>query len=433
MLRDYYVNIRSSWLVTCAYGLMVLLSYIYPWINNNSLWMLCYVIEVVLCGLYFLKNSKIKLNTTIRLWLLTLFPIIFNSYSIQVRELGYLITWGLLLMLMFIAQDSIMYVKRMIYLLLGLCSIYAVSTVMINIGFSAMFEAIAVIFRGHTIAQGTIKTAGLTAHYSHNGMYIAVGCLVMSAIFLMKEKKKWYDFIFTLVFYAGLLLTQKRGPLIAVCIGVVLTFFVAKHESLSSKIRRITLFSMAILATVYILYIAFPELFTILDRFSSSDNLLSNRGYLWAYAISLFKSNPLIGTGWGSYSHTLNLSINSVGVSNQNAHNIYLQLLAETGVIGFSCFIIPMIYTLIKSIKLLQAMGAQYRDCTPMFMSVSIQIFFIVYGITGNPLYDKQIFLVYMISIAFYLSYRTIYKSTIRNTTIDISKGKLYESRNYNI
>lgn len=72
MLRDYYVNIRSSWLVTCAYGLMVLLSYIYPWINNNSLWMLCYVIEVVLCGLYFLKNSKIKLNTTIRLWLLTL-------------------------------------------------------------------------------------------------------------------------------------------------------------------------------------------------------------------------------------------------------------------------------------------------------------------------------------------------------------------------
>lgn len=387
--------------------------------------MLCYVTEVVLCGFYFLKKSKIKLNITVRLWLLTLFPVILNSYSIQVREFGYLITWGLLLILLVIAQDNITYVKSIIYFLLGLCSIYAISTVMINIGFSAMFSGIAVIFRGNTIAQGTLKTAELTAHYSHNGMYIVVGCIVMSAIFLMKEKRKWYDFIFTLVFYAGLLLTQKRGPLIAVCIGVILTFFVAKHESLSSKIRRITLFSTAILVTIYILYIAFPELFKVIDRFSSSDNVLSNRGYLWDYAINMFKSNPLIGTGWGSYPHTLHLSIDSVEVSNQNAHNIYLQLLAETGVIGFSCFIIPMIYTLIKSIKLLQVMGAQHSDCTPMFISVSIQIFFMVYGITGNPLYDKQMFLVYMISIAFYLSYRTIHKSTIKNTSNDISKGKI--------
>lgn len=406
MQKEYYVVRRSSAVIICSYGLMIILAYIYPWINNNKLWMAGYVVEFLLVCFYILSNRKIRVDKVIGLWLLTLFPVIVNSYSIRVHEFGYLTTWGFLLLLMILAQINIAYIKRMMYLLLGLCSIYAVSTVMFNLGFSSSFESLAADFRGGAIAQGTIKTAGLTAHYSHNGMYIAIGCLVMSAIFLVKPKKTWYNFLFTLVFYAALLLTQKRGPLIAVGIGVILTFFVAKHESISSKVKRVVIFVIAVLVTIYLLYIIFPELFGIIDRFSA-DNVLSNRGYLWNYAINMFKSSPLIGKGWGAYSHSLNLNIDSVGVSNQNAHNIYLQLLAETGIIGLICFITPMIYTLTKSIKLFQDMNAQGNECTEMFMSVSIQIFFLVYGITGNPLYDKQMVLVYMLSVAFYLSYRT--------------------------
>lgn len=430
MQKDYYVVKKSSAAVTWAYGLMIILAYIYPWINNSSIWMAGYVIEAVLCFFYILANGKIRVNRSVRLWLLTLLPIVVNSYSIRVHEYGYLITWCFLILLMIIAQDDMAYIKRMLYLLLGVCFIYAVSTVMINIGFSSAFEGIAASFRGGAIAQGTIKTAGLTSHYSHNGMYIAIGCLVMSAIFLMKPKKTWFNFLLMLVFYAALLLTQKRGPLIAVSIGVILTYFVARHESMSSKVKRIVTFTTATLATIYILYIAFPELFGIIDRFSS-DNVLSNRGYLWDYALNMFKSSPLIGKGWGSYSHSLNLNIDSVGVSNQNAHNIYLQLLAETGVVGFLCFIIPIVYTLIRSVRLLQDMNTQGVDCTAIFLSVSIQIFFIVYGITGNPLYDKQMFLAYMLSVAFYLSYQARSNEYILSDRY--IEGNLDESWNYDI
>lgn len=409
MQRTHYVVKKSSLILSIAYGLLIVLAYIYPWINNSRLWMIGYITEAMLCFIYIFINSKIRLNKAVSIWFLTLFPLAINNYSVQIHEYGYILTWFFLLVLMTIAQVDVVYIKRMHYLILALCSIYAISTLMINMGFSSLLAGVANTFRGENIAQGTIYTAGLTSHYSHNGMYIAVGCLAVSSIFIMKRKKKWYDLLIMISFYAALLLTQKRGPLISVGIGVVVTFFVAKRESMSSKIKRIMAFVMSVLVITYILYIVFPELFGIIDRFSS-DNVFSNRGYLWEFAIDMFKANPVMGKGWGTYSHSLNLNIDSVSVSNQHAHNIYIQLLAETGIVGLICFVIPMIYTLIKSIKMLQIMNEQNVDCSSMFMSVSLQIFFMVYGITGNPLYDKQMILVYMLSVAFYLSYRTIHR-----------------------
>ena len=397
-------------IVFVIYSTLIIFSYIYPLLTANFAWSLLSIISVMLCVISLIKKYKLHINKQISLWFLTLFPILINSYSIKVHEYGYTLIWILLLLLMILAQDYTSWGVKCFKLIMYMCLIYASSTILINIGITEGIQQIALLFR-NSIQQGSFKTAGLTAHYSHNGMYIAIGSILAGSFFFGKNKKKRYLFLFIL-FLIALLLTQKRGPLIAVIISVFITYFFSFQESFSKKSIRIIGGILAMILSIYIFYELFPSLFSVLDRFSTNDNMLTNRQYLWDYALKMFTSNPVIGHGWGSFSHSIAIK-NDVGViSNQHAHNIYLQLLAESGLIGLICFLIPMIVTLYNSLGLLKRIDKKQIGDVSMFASTSLQLFFIIYGLSGNPLYDKQMFIPYMIAVTIYISYyRNMYFS----------------------
>lgn len=54
---------------------------------------------------------------------------------------------------------------------------------------------------------------------------------------------------------------------------------------------------------------------------------------LWTDAMELFKSNPLLGTGFDSYAYMRRVH------NYADTHNIYLKVLVETGVIGLGLFL----------------------------------------------------------------------------------------------
>ncbi|MGN1131263.1 MAG: O-antigen ligase family protein [Ruminococcus sp.] len=247
------------------------------------------------------------------------------------------------------------------------------------------------------IYQGTLGSAGFTSHYSHNSMYIALGAIAWFA-FAVNSKKKSH-IILCLLAIVAMLFTQKRGPLIALVIAILLTAVLREKGSLSKRFTKYVIAGVIILVGVYIAYLLFPVLFAVFDRFSNSDDLLSNRGYLWEYAWDLFKSSPIWGHGWGYYANSIDININSADVSNINAHNIYLQLLADTGIIGTLIFLVPMIFTLFVSIKLIKR-NKNDGIAPELAFSLCFQIFFLIYGFSGNPLYDRQMFIPYMISVA---------------------------------
>ena len=65
-------------------------------------------------------------------------------------------------------------------------------------------------------------------------------------------------------------------------------------------------------------------------------------------AMLLFLSNPIQGIGWGN--------AQSLVFVNTNIHNVYAQLLAETGIVGFTVFvgwfIIILVFTLRKIVAI---------------------------------------------------------------------------------
>ena len=118
---------------------------------------------------------------------------------------------------------------------------------------------------------------------------------------------------------------------------------------------------------------------------------------MWAIAIDYFKQNPIIGLGWGRFS--------AVNLHEWKAHNIYLQLLAETGILGFVVFAFFFISTLINGwqyLKWIRINGKTMdgNEELHMMFSIAMQIFFLLYGITGNPLYDKETYVPYYMACA---------------------------------
>ena len=76
-----------------------------------------------------------------------------------------------------------------------------------------------------------------------------------------------------------------------------------------------------------------------------------------------------------------------------NAHNIYLQLLAEVGIVGLILFLFIMAYFIYTVFKLLRAYNKKQfvtnLTMEPLYFAAMFLVFFLMYGMTGNCLYDK--------------------------------------------
>ncbi|WP_245993807.1 O-antigen ligase family protein [Flaviflexus salsibiostraticola] len=65
---------------------------------------------------------------------------------------------------------------------------------------------------------------------------------------------------------------------------------------------------------------------------SQSDSLSSARHTLWNDALSLWKQNPLVGSGHGTFTPSSELASTTPGL--EATHSLVLQVLAELGIIG---------------------------------------------------------------------------------------------------
>lgn len=159
----------------------------------------------------------------------------------------------------------------------------------------------------------------------------------------------------------------------------------------------------------------FPSLSTTISRIASlfdGGDITNGRLYFYQFAIKWFKESPVWGIGWDGFKYRLNLEQGAyVGfISYMSAHNVYLQVLCEFGIVGFSVFCLKLIQdTLFYTKKI----NWKNRDISSrrniMSFAVSMSIFFVLYCFTGNPLYDVEIFMPYMLSMAsLYYEYKIL-------------------------
>lgn len=86
-----------------------------------------------------------------------------------------------------------------------------------------------------------------------------------------------------------------------------------------------------------------------------------------------------------------------------DTHNVYLQVWCEMGTIGLLLFLFIIYKTLFLTIHMLKQSRLNINNLGSaneyyLLVSLGIQMFFCMYCMTGNPLYDIEVFFPYIIS-----------------------------------
>lgn len=228
-------------------------------------------------------------------------------------------------------------------------------------------------------------TSGITNQTAINAWFSVIGLGLIFSKMMYKKKTSYLIPFF--IFILAIMLTGKRAHLIFSLIPILIIYlFISKKVSL----KTIGYLTLIILISI-IGYSLFSEkIVTYFDRFVPKDNkdISTHRFGLWAIAYNYIIRNLIFGYGFGFYSNVMPM----------NVHNVYIQILCEAGIIGLSLFIL-MLFSNLKSviIKVKKINLYQNEEKTYLIYSLFIQSFFMLYCLTGNPLNDVFIYVLYIV------------------------------------
>ena len=171
-----------------------------------------------------------------------------------------------------------------------------------------------------------------------DNMAILLAFGIPMGVWLYTQAKHWAGKLFNLgaipiVFY-GIFLTGTRTGLVCGIIGLMYLAFTQRNASFNLKM---VYFGITIGAAVAVVSFApktsVERIFSIGEAVASGD--LNYREVIWQHTLSVWADNPLVGGGTGSLGYTLN----SYHVNFEWAHNAYVQILGENGLIGLAIYL----------------------------------------------------------------------------------------------
>lgn len=197
----------------------------------------------------------------------------------------------------------------------------------------------------------------------------------------------------------ALMLSGKRGVLLAVVFSILIVYMIFQYKEKrhisSSMIKMIFLIIVITCVGYFIARNYFPDSLRIIERFTKQKDITTGRLEYYKILLESYSNGHLI-TGNGLFFSRYKL-LSVFGEAN-DAHNIYIQVLVELGIVGIISFFSIIFMTLKKLISY-----KRYNNIT-ILMALFYTIVFLIYGMTGNDLFDLSILPFWYFLISFTLS-----------------------------
>lgn len=240
---------------------------------------------------------------------------------------------------------------------------------------------------------------GITNNVGVNAIFLTVGLFAIIARLFSSENKKVKLFIMALFVVIALFATGKRAHTAFGMIAILVAYYFYNCDKPTKGFFKL-IFIVAILAGAFIIAADYlPFLSNAINRWSieaSKGDIGNGRTYLRGIALSEFSQHKWIGIGWDRFKY---LFLSSEG-SLYNVHCVYIQILCEVGIIGaipFFLFFLRSLRNTIWSIKyVVKNKKSNDINIAPLVFSILMNVFFLLYCITGNPLYDAPSLLAYI-------------------------------------
>ena len=185
-------------------------------------------------------------------------------------------------------------------------------------------------------------------------------------------KNKVVNIVLLVLSLFTIIICSKRGIFIATIVAtVVLMFYLYRKNAFVLKFFSVAILFILASAVLYQIndYVA-----AFIDRFMT-DDLLTGRDTIYdSLMTDFFNGNILIGKGTAA----------TYKLADKGAHNIYLQILYDHGALFSMPYYIFLIYNYYLAFK---------NKCP---ISIFVQTMFLVYGLSGNPLYSNMFMIIYI-------------------------------------
>lgn len=203
-----------------------------------------------------------------------------------------------------------------------------------------------------------------------------------------------------------IMLTKSRASWIALCVGVAVFYFPGIVRFIKA-IRRKTLLMLAVILSIVFC-------FTMIQLINMNQESVKGRILVWQVAYDMIKNSPIIGIGYGNFAvqyldyqgNFLTQAENHFYLNNagdlKQAHNEYIEVFAETGLIGLVFFAFIIHNFIFTGIKLLKEKSVGTLSVKTYYSS---GIVILVHSLFDSPLHVLPMYLMFFLNcsiVSFY-------------------------------
>lgn len=352
-----------------------------------------------------------------------------DSFFVSLKELPLFLAGPLLY---FIVVNNIInegQIKRVIHTILIISSLLGIYGILQYNGIDFSF------WSGNVARQ---QVFGLFGNAGYFAEFLALPLPIAISFFLISQNKikKVLLLIGILAMSGSLILTFTRGPYLATGISfifILLLFLISRGKNFfkeNKKIFIIILIAIIIITFLFIIPTPLSKKGTAISKIKerasmarlSTDFSFGRRIAIWKFTGMMIKDHPLLGSGIGTYKYNTlryqaeffeqgqNRSLYPHGFADK-AHNEYLQLWAEMGIVGLGIFIWLIINYFNYGLKKLKSVKNKYKQGIiiglmgsviaflmdsffwfPLHLPVNVVLFWLVLGLTFSGLRDNEIY-----------------------------------------
>lgn len=289
-----------------------------------------------------------------------------HNFKIEDEYKGYFYVLGIFIVTMLISAifspDVMRGLKRLGDFYIWRFTPFAVACFLVQ-DVAAAKKILAASFAGisvsaaYTLWQGINGMSRAQGFFNHPMTYAGLACVCLPLLLIefferrITGKYYWVSGIMFVLGSAALIVNMTRGAWIALAITCAIVLLYYMLQSKRNFIVGITF--VCILAGALVNNTAFMRraaTITDLHKFQSN----TERILIWKSAWNAFNDHKLTGVGLGQYAKAYQTKYRlpeSKEVQN-HAHNNFIQMLAETGLIGFLGFTLMFGYILMQNIVL---------------------------------------------------------------------------------
>lgn len=218
----------------------------------------------------------------------------------------------------------------------------------------------------------------------------------------------------------GILCTESRGAYIAIALSIV-TLLIS-----SRKIFK------KLLPFMFVLAIGIPLTISLRYKNNSSGNEFlasnNNRLAIWRVCADLFTEHPIIGMGAGTENIHQEI-IQRIGINRSHAHNLFLEIATEGGIIGV-VLVIAIIIVFAKNLfKLFYLKNNAYRPYAVLYTSSIIG--FITMSLYEHTLQSPKEMMVFFLFLGFAEATLRMAEGTIQLSSDEVNMFEDFSAQDY--